>query len=536
MCPTHGTIGNLCKVYLASSGRSIIDTSPKLYPRTVSEPSTYIIGKTSTESWIEGCELYVMKVDITDPVKSNITPCTYVSARISCVVQGSSYVCTRYFSHPLYNHSADYEDGIGVVVDSTSQLGPFKVDKVRLLNGVSSNVRDKDLPTVDCEYEQICAGEHRASVCYRNECRECYSIMVLCDSYSGLIRTLEHSYRMVSGTHTRLYNGSFSGNWLFQVLSTSNVSDRAVLHIPQDMMLGDEDGAFVSGPGAPSVLYVNNRLCIVIYIKDRRCILLNSQIVDTHAHVCGSFKSYATEDRVYIDKPIHAASYSVDAVLGSSILFDEVTRSHTSNWREFTPACCQSVVVRPAIKATLSPSLGDHSMEVILGILSRCIDSVMKELLWNCIIIYGEPTHAFIKLMRDYECHYVYPHNWSDDIADMEQFHSLHVHHYGTIRESHSNFMIGSFGIAISDDGYNELEPGALSVYLPSYRGSVVSRNEFDVYLAIGLPQGTIKPYNSTVVEFSSTNIASVLSSVHVEIPDMNLMFHPSVGAYMDIM
>ena len=103
-----------------------------------------------------------------------------------------------------------------------------------------------------------------------------------------------------------------------------------------------------------------------------------------------------------------------------------------------------------------------------------------------------------------------------------------------TIEESHTKFVSNSFSMAMSDDGYTELKSHTLTIYLPSYEGQAISRNEFDIYLAIGV-SGDIKPYNSEVVKFSDTNIASVLSSIHVETPDINLLFHPSISAYIDM-
>ena len=101
--------------------------------------------------------------------------------------------------------------------------------------------------------------------------------------------------------------------------------------------------------------------------------------------------------------------------------------------------------------------------------------------------------------------------------------------------ESHANFISNSFGLVMADDGHNELKSRAFALYLPSYQERGIYRNEFSIYLAIGLPGDKIKPHNCEVVKFSDTNIATVLSSIHAGIPDMNTMFHPSIGAYVDI-
>ena len=87
----------------------------------------------------------------------------------------------------------------------------------------------------------------------------------------------------------------------------------------------------------------------------------------------------------------------------------------------------------------------------------------------------------------------------------------------------------------MSDSGYDKIQPGALAVYIPSYKHDVISRNEFEIYLAFGLPEHAVKPYSSQTIKFTDTNIANVLSSIHDGVPDIQLLFHPSIGAYIDI-
>ena len=80
------------------------------------------------------------------------------------------------------------------------------------------------------------------------------------------------------------------------------------------------------------------------------------------------------------------------------------------------------------------------------------------------------------------------------------------------------------------------MKSSVLTIYLPSYEGDVISRNEFDIYLGIGLAKHIAKPYNSVTLNFNYTNMANILSSIHVQVPDIDLLFHPSIQPYIDIM
>ncbi len=281
---------------------------------------------------------------------------------------------------------------------------------------------------------------------------------------------------------------------------------------------------------------IEGQMCIVIYIASRECVLFNLGLVDTGTQVSGTFKSYVTKDRIYnIDESLCTHSCSLDVITSSCPLVSEVTRMHSDTWREFMPRDCESIVVRPYNQKSVVSDLGADSMSTVLNILAGCIENMMNDLGWDCIVLHGRPLHEFLGLMRKYECHYVYPHDWSDDIGDLETFHSMEVAHHSDVAQSHANFVPNSFGIVISDNGYTGIRSHALTIYLPSDQSNVVHRNEFDMYIAIGLPKDVTKPYNSSTMEFRDTNIATVLSSIHVEIPDINLLFHPSAAAYIDV-
>jgi hypothetical protein len=121
----------------------------------------------------------------------------------------------------------------------------------------------------------------------------------------------------------------------------------------------------------------------------------------------------------------------------------------------------------------------------------------MLELCWESIMIYGTPTREFAHLARDYKCHYIYPHEWDDDIASMSGFCNIDVYHHDNMVKAGSNAVGNSMNMVMSDEGHRLLLGGVLIVYLPSYQGHTIHRNEHDIYLAIGLPEGIVRPYNS---------------------------------------
>ena len=82
----------------------------------------------------------------------------------------------------------------------------------------------------------------------------------------------------------------------------------------------------------------------------------------------GTFKSYVTKDRIFIDAPTFAGSCSVHMIVSNCRSFDEVTRFHTKNWREFMPACSQSIVVRPTSGFNVMPGSDNNAMPIVLDI------------------------------------------------------------------------------------------------------------------------------------------------------------------------
>jgi len=535
LCPLHGTVGNLCKLYLNSLDNVTPTVPAKLQPSLALEAPTHTVNRNCTESWIDDCDYYTIKVDICNPRVPNMLPITHTSVKTSCIIDGKPYMCTRYFWHPLYNYCKFYENGIGIVTQSRSNVGPFSINKIKVLSGMTTNVHTKDLPMIDCECAIIYSSEDSTSICYKNKHADYFSIMVMSRTHSNLIQTLQNTYVELSDQHTMLYAKSFQRGWLSHTLSISNTFDKTVVHVGNRVMQGTEDGRFISTHGAPSIVYINAQMCIVIYISSRKSVLFDLNIVDINTQLSGTFKAYVTKDKIYIDRPLCAGSCGLDVITNECASVSEVSRVYSGNWREFVPTCCESIVVRPRNETGIDPDLDTNNMSIILSIFVTCIENMMSDLSWDCIILHGRPSYEFLRLMQKYECHYVYPHDWCDEIGELETFHSMDVFHYGSVKESHTNFVPNSFGIVMSDDGYIELKSHALTIYLPSDQSRAVHRNEFDIYLAIGLPTDVTKPYTSKTIEFRDTNIASVLSSIHVTIPDINLLFHPSIDAYIDI-
>ena len=47
-------------------------------------------------------------------------------------------------------------------------------------------------------------------------------------------------------------------------------------------------------------------------------------------------------------------------------------------------------------------------------------------------------------------------------------------------------------------------------LYLPSYCGTVISRNEFEIYMAIGLPKDIVRPYGITPQSLASVTVTYI--------------------------
>ncbi len=54
------------------------------------------------------------------------------------------------------------------------------------------------------------------------------------------------------------------------------------------------------------------------------------------------------------------------------------------------------------------------------------------------------------------------------------------------------------------------MKGGVLILYLPSYSDIAIRRNEFEIYMAIGLPTDIVRPYNSIEFNLSDSNVYGV--------------------------
>ena len=202
-------------------------------------------------------------------------------------------------------------------------------------------------------------------------------------------------------------------------------------------------------------------------------------------------------------------------------------------------------MVRPKHSKTPTLKPNDNAMSCLLRIFADRIDNIMQEISSKIIIIYGEPLEEFTTIMRKYQCCFVCQPTWDDNddndgndynIFDLTEFQSLKVLQYETIEDACNATVPNSFGIAITDKDCNGMKPLRLYVYTPSYDSNIIFRNEYDIYLAIGVSKDAIKPHNSVVMDFNETNISSILKSIHIEVPDTVIIFNPSLLAYIDLL
>jgi len=520
---------------------SVIDTNPALCPSNNVSIGAEVIKGDVKELWIEGGEFYAMKLDVQSSVEMEVKLGVYMSAKIKCTILGKSYLCTKYISHPLYSSPKSDGSVIGVVVQSSTNVGPFVVQRIRLIDGMSSNICINDITCVNYDYVNLCQEGNSTSIYYKNHQLEHGTIVAMSKEYSGLIELVQLTYKMISNSSTNLVAKSFHNRWLSNILSISRVCSKTALFVEKDTMNGTEDGSFVSCRGSPHVSYVKDGICVVVNLATRVCRLFPVEPnIDTNLY--GVFKSYIHNDTMYVDRALCPESCSIDDITGSHRSILSVSRHYTSNWREFTPRCCESIVVRPKHSKTPSSDTRDNAMSCLLHIFADRIDNIMQEISSKIIVIYGEPLVEFRTIMCKYQCFYVCQPNWDDDdgggysIFDLNEFDSLNVTHHNTIEDACNEAVPNSIAIVTTDTDCNGMKPLKFYVYTPSYGSDVISRNEYDIYLAIGVSKDVIKPFNSIVVDFNETNVSRILKSIHIEVPDTTIMFNPHIRPYIDLL
>ena len=59
----------------------------------------------------------------------------YMCAKIKCTILGKSYLCAKYMSHPVFGSFESNGSGVGVVVQSSTNFGPFVVQHIEIDGG-----------------------------------------------------------------------------------------------------------------------------------------------------------------------------------------------------------------------------------------------------------------------------------------------------------------------------------------------------------------------------------------------------------------
>ena len=410
------------------------------------------------------------------------------------------------------------------------------------MEGMSSSICTNDITNVKYCYVDLCRSVDSTSIYYRNDQLNYGSIVAISKQYCQLIELVQLAYKTISNSETTLVAKSFHNNWLSNILSISSASNRTILSVDKDAMNGTEDGSFVSCPGRSYVSYIKDGICIVVNIATRACRLFPLIEPSIDMNLCGVFKCYLHKEVMYIDRTLCPECSSIDDIVKSHGLIEEVSRCHTSNWWEFTPRHYESIVVRPKHSRTPNARLNDNAMSCVLSIFADRIDDIMQEICSQFIVIYGEPLEEFRTIVRKYHCCYVCQHTWDDTdgndtgIFDLTEFQSLKVLQYSTVEDAFNAVMPNSIAIALKDKDCNGMKPPRLYVYTPQYDNNIIARNEYDMYLAIGVSKDAIEPHNSVVMNFNETNISDILKSIHIEAPDTTIMFNPSLRAYIDLL
>ena len=311
MCPIHGTIGNLCKIYMEHNESSVIDTNPDLCPSNNASSTTEVIKGNVRESWIEDGEFYAMKLDVGSSTEMEFKSGEYMSAKIKCTILGKSYLCTKYLSHPLYGSFESDGSGIGVVVQSSTNIGPLVVQRIRLMEGMLSNIYTNDITSVKYDYVNVHKNGNSTSIYYKNHQLNHGTIIAISKEYCDLIELVQLTYKTISNLDTILVTKSFHNKWLSNTLSISSASNKTTLFVEKNAMDGTENGNFVSCPGKPHVSYIKDGIGIVVNVATRVCRLFPLIEPSIDMNLYGVFKSCIHNEVMYIDRVLCSESCSL---------------------------------------------------------------------------------------------------------------------------------------------------------------------------------------------------------------------------------
>jgi hypothetical protein len=516
---------------MESQDNSVVDVEPAFRASGFSGFHRYTILAQGCEEWIEPHPTTVVYVDIVSP--NIVYECTsvYLTFESYARIDGMEMLCSRHFSHPLYNHTMGYEDGVGMVVVDSDTMGPISVHKGRPVSGLSKTIYLPDINPIQCSWTCLLVTDEASAVCYNDNTSDYHRLMVCSRDVQIAMQTMHQVYNGIRGRDTHIHHNYATRVWCASIRSMSNIDGDLVVHVPSTMLHGTELGMFISAPGVASLLYIDTSFAVSISLTTTRC---NLAFVGHRGLVrcIGTFKVYDNIGKWYIDR---ALTYnSVDPTLVCMLCdnIEPVQHRHSARWREYVPHSSNLIRVRP------SPST-QHSLQciatsMVLTAISRMVDTIMIELSWSSILIHGEPTSELMGLSHKYMCHYVYPYTWDDDIANIESYGDIQVYHQPSLTESVGNIVPKSINVLVSDEDYASIPTKMLTLYLPCQDRTVIRRNEFEMYVSIDYTSDVLRPYNSREFEITNTTIYKVLYSMHVEIPSIVFHYHPSLSAYLE--
>lgn len=533
MCPNHGTVGSLCMSYVASKDSSVITTCPRLRPSSEYESETFYIRSSDCQNFTDQENFFVVEVALDNPIVMELKLSSHIRLESPTRIDKHLGSCTRHFCHPLYNITLGHSDGTGIAVMVRETLGPLEIKTIRLVTGLSKTIELGELPLIESEWFEIVSRSSGSSICYRNKVLEGFKILAIANNKQDLIKLLQESYSIISNAQTFISNSTEVRAWVSKTRLMDIYSEDLVIFIDKDIPNGSEEGSYISAPGSPCLICLNGHLVTMLNLANRKCQFSTLVVAKQNILCNGVYKGYMSKHNVYIDYPVGIDYSSIEDVVLRYTNVKEVQRAYTANWRECTPFGIESVKVRPSTSGTLSDKTSPSS--ILMQLVCKTILGIIEELSLESIIIYGYPTSQFNALANKCKCTYVYPYDWDDNIVEVDMLGSVPLYHHESLAHSNNCHISNSFNLVMTDDGYKALGSKVLSIYLPSMQTDVISRNEFDMFIAIRKPGECIKPHNSIHLDILNTKVYRVFSMMHITCPEFVIYHHPSLGAYLEL-
>ena len=538
LCPTHGSIGEIACRYIRLSNHVVIDHNPSLTSTQRCLLNTYSIQSLPSSQWVECSSLVLCRLRVSQPVTFPSEWHQYLSIQLPSAIDGIHYITNRHFSHPLFNISLNYEDGIGCITMSTSTLGPFTIETVRLVSGLDRSVHNiAELESTKCYFELRHYPERHCTLVYSDRIgNEQYEIACIGLDASIVIDTIQMCYYDIAGISTFLGDGYKFESWARLLCSRNIVTHNKVIFIPQDMVVSDTSGSFISSDGHSRYIYIENGFILLINTSTMKVTFPNILITGITNDIKGLYRGYVSRTNIYLDSALTSDSTHINSIVGLTDAIREVDRTYSSHWREFIPHALPNVRLKSTNRYnvdTINVQLHIFQ-EILCGILLK----LMRDLGTNHIIIHGRPIHAFMPLVERYNCYYVVGDPvWDDEVANMYEFYGHTVYYSSDIVRAVEDSICGDITIVKHDLYYEKLPMKIVTVYMfPEFDHNEqpsIKRTSSDTFIYVNNDGTDVRPCDSREFVLEHSNIARIYSALSIELPHLTIYHSVGLEAYL---